>query len=133
MFRSLRLRIALSQGLVLALIVLILGGTAYLLLARSLDRSATADVLSAARAQADRIAETGRVMPAADNDVPSAAAVRVAVGLPDGTIMDEPRGGPTWLRPHRAQVATIQVLGEDVRIATVPAVSNGRHIATVVA
>jgi len=124
---------AVSHGLVLAMIVVILGGAAYVLLARTLDHAATADVLAAARAEADRIAETNRLTPPSDSDTPSASAVRVAVVLPDGSFAGEGRAEPVWLRPRPAEVATIRALGEDVRLATIPAVSGGVRVGTVVA
>src|SRR5262249_15123041 len=122
---------AISHGVVLALIVLILGGTAYALLARTLDRAATADVVAAAQAEADRIAETGRLTAPPDSDTPSASAVRVAVVLPDGSFAGEARLEPIWLRPQQTRVATIQALGEDVRLATVPAIADGVRVGTV--
>src|SRR5439155_11359004 len=48
MFRSLRLRMALSHGAVLAAIVVALGTAGYALLSRSLDRQATATLTQAA-------------------------------------------------------------------------------------
>jgi len=133
MFRSLRIRMALSHGAVLAAIVFLLGGTAYVLLDRSFNHAATADLVAAARAEADHIAETGVVRPPLDNDLPSSASVRIAVFTPDGTPVGEPRANPSWLRPTGASVATIHALGEEVRVASVPVMSGGRQVATVVA
>src|SRR6266540_796038 len=77
MFRSFRARMALSHGAVLALIVLVLGGTSYLLLGRTLDRTATGAVAVAAQEEVERVAATGVTSAAAtnppDNDIPSAA------------------------------------------------------------
>jgi len=124
---------ALSHGGVLALIVIALGSSGYVLLGRSLDRAATASVLSAAQAEANRIAEAGRVTAPPDNDVPSSSAVRVAVFLRDGSIVGEGGDAPSWLRARPVSPATISVLGEKVRLVTVPAVSRGAVLANVIA
>src|SRR5438874_6926182 len=118
LFRSLRLRMALSHGLVLALILLILSGVSYILLAASLDRAATNEVVAAARSEVDRAGDEGRLVPPNDNDVPSSSAIREALFLPDGRAVGGPGDVPAWLRPQREQVATIRAHGESVRLAT---------------
>jgi signal transduction histidine kinase len=132
-FRVLRRRIALSHGLVLALIVVALGSVAYWLTARELEGTATVAVVSAAQTEADRIIDAGHAEEAADQDRPSAAAVRVAVYGPDGRPLAETRGVPGWLRPRPAPVETISILGERVRLATAEASSGGVLLGTVVA
>jgi signal transduction histidine kinase len=131
-FRVLRRRIALSHGLVLALIVVALGSVAYWLTARELDQTATVAVVSAAQTEADRIIDAGKAEAAADEDRPSAAAIRVAVYGPDGRPLAEARGVPGWLRPRAAPVVTISILGERVRLATAKATSGGVPLGTVV-
>ena len=132
-FRSLRRKMAFSHGLMLAVIVLLLGGGAYRVLATTLDRNATATVRDAAQSQADRIGEAGRAQPPLDNDRPSAAAIRVAVFTPDGRVLGEGTDVPPWVRPHGSPVVTVTALGERVRLATVPVVVGGSRLATVVA
>jgi signal transduction histidine kinase len=124
---------AVSHGLVLTLIVLLLGSSAYWLMARELDQAATADVVSAAQAETDRIVDAGRAEVAADDDRPSAAAVRVAVYGPDGRLLAETRHVPGWLRPRTAPVVTVAILGERVRLATSKVSSGGVLLGTVVA
>src|SRR6266568_3795753 len=119
LFRSLRLRMALSHGLVLGLMLLILGGVGYFLLAASLNREATSEVQAAARSEIDRVGESGQILPPADNDVPSSSAIRLAVILPGGRIVGEVSEVPSWLRPQGEPVATIRAHGEDVRVATI--------------
>jgi signal transduction histidine kinase len=102
-------------------------------MARELDRTATSGVVSAAQTEADRIIDAGRAEAAADDDRPSAAAVRIAVYGPDGRLVAETRDVPGWLRPRPAPVVTISILGERVRLATAEASSGGVLLGTVVA
>ena len=78
MFRSLRFRMAVSHGLVLAVILVVLGGIGQALLARSLDHNVTTSLRDAAAEEADHIRETGSLQAPADSDVPER---RHAVGL----------------------------------------------------
>jgi len=86
MFRSVRFRLAVSHGLVLAVILVVLGGALQVILARRLDTGATNDLLAAATGQVERIREAGAPVMPADSDVPSAASIQVAVyaGIPAG-------------------------------------------------
>ena len=59
LFSGLRMRMAMSHGAVLAFILLVLGGAGQALLARSVDRSATHEVLTAAQQAADVVSESG--------------------------------------------------------------------------
>lgn len=133
MFRSLRVRMALSHAAVLALILLVLGGAGDMLLARQLNRAASASVMNAAEIEADRITETGRVTAPADNDVPSSSAIRIALFLPDGGALGERDEVPAWLHPQSVRLTTIRAVGEDVRLVTIPVVVQGHPLATVVA
>lgn len=132
MFRSLRSRMAVSHALVLTVILIALGFSLQLILARTLDRSATDDLFSLAQGQAERIAEAGNVVPPVDSDVPSAASVRVAVyQAPNDALVGEPTETPTWLRHYPEDVTDLTVSGERVRVVTVPAVIEGRTVAWV--
>ena len=133
MFRSLRFRMAASHAAVLTIIVIALGGGGQWLLARSLDGSATSEILTAAREQATRILEQHEVTPPPDSDVPSHVALRVAVFTPDGQIVGEPAEIPTWLHPYGGQVSNLHVSGEEVRVVTLEVSSGGQPIASVVA
>jgi signal transduction histidine kinase len=124
---------AVSHGLVLALIVLALGSMAYWLTAREFDRTATSSVVSAAQGEADRIIDAGHAQAAVDDDRPSAGAVRVAVYGPDGHPLVEEGDVPGWLRPRTPAVVTISILGERVRVATAAASAGGNPLGTVVA
>src|SRR5437762_45584 len=124
---------ALSHGGVLLLILVTLGGVGYLLLARSLDRRATATARAAAAQEVDRVSEVGRLSRPPDSDVPSSAEVRLAVYDLRGQTVSEPGEVPSWLRPRRAPVATIPVLGEEVRLVTEPVWIGGERVGTVVA
>jgi signal transduction histidine kinase len=119
MFRSLRVRTAASQTLIISVILLILGVAGYALLARSLDRAATAELTAAATAQVDLIAESGHVMPPPDSDVPSSALVKIAVFDPSGTPVGEPDEAPPWLRPYPQEVTDTWAGGEAIRVVTV--------------
>ena len=132
MFRSLRSRMAASHALVLTIILLALGFGLQLVLARTLDRSATDDLFALASGQAQRIEEVGNVIPPFDSDVPSAASSRMAVyQAPDDALVGEPSETPTWLRHYPADVTDLTVSGERVRVVTVPAVIAGRTVAWV--
>lgn len=134
MFRSLRFRIAASHALVLAVMLIALGALVQLLLARSLDRGATGDLLQQASAQVVRIDEAGHPVPPTDTDVPSAQAVQTAVyAAPGGTLVGEPTEIPSWLQLHQGPVTDLVVGHEQVRIVTLPAVIDGRTVAWVVA
>jgi signal transduction histidine kinase len=133
MFRSLRFRMAASHAAVLAVILVTLGGAGFLLLSRSLDRSATSDLLIAARQQANTITEQGRASPPQDSDVPSRAATQVAVFTPSGIVVGEGSEVPAWLRPSSRQVQDLTVAGEEVRVVTVEARLGPTPLATVVA
>lgn len=133
MFRSLRFRMAASHAAVLAVILITLGGAGQWLLARSLDRGATSEILTAAREQASRIVEQRAATPPPDSDVPSRAGLRVAVFTPDGQIVGEPAEIPVWLHPYGPQITNLLVLGEEVRVVTLEVGSGGQPIASVVA
>lgn len=134
MFRSLRSRLAVSHALVLAVILLALGFALQLVLARSLDRSATDDLRAVARAQAVRIEESAEIVPPLDSDVPSAASVQTAVyAAPGDELIGEPTETPTWLRHYRTDVTDRTVAGERVRIVAVPAIVEGQTVAWVTA
>jgi signal transduction histidine kinase len=133
LFRSLRLRIALSHGLVLALIVFVLGTVGYVLLSASLNHQATNAVRAAAQEQTDRVGESGPAVGPPDKDAPSSAAIRTAVFLPDGQIAGEQGDVPSWLRPQPSPITTIRAHNEDVRVATIVLRQGGRIVATAVA
>ncbi|MBI3648613.1 MAG: HAMP domain-containing histidine kinase, partial [Actinobacteria bacterium] len=134
MFRWLRLRLAASHAIVLVVILLVLGTLVQFLLSRSLDRSATNQLLQQATDQAERLDENGAAAPPADVDAPSAAAVKVAVFRSPGDVpMGEPSEIPSWLRHYPAKVTDLNVSGERVRVVSVPAIVNGTTIAWVVA
>src|SRR2546422_9585402 len=92
MFRSLRVRLALSHAFVMLVILTIFAGLVLLLLARNLDRGATAPLAAEAGAQVERIQEGGPFQPTIDVDVPSAPAVQGA-GHRSGA--PAPLGAPT--------------------------------------
>ena len=75
MFRSLRVRLAISHAFVMLVILSIFAGLVLVLLARILDRSATDQLAAEAGAQVERIQEGGGLAPTTDVDVPSASAV----------------------------------------------------------
>ncbi|MEP6759671.1 MAG: HAMP domain-containing sensor histidine kinase [Actinomycetota bacterium] len=125
---------AASHALVLTVILIALGFGLQLVLARTLDRSATDDLFALARGQAERIEEVGSVVPPFDSDVPSAASVRTAVyQAPNDTLVGEQTETPTWLRHYPADVTDLTVSGERVRVVAVAAVIDGRTVAWVAA
>lgn len=134
MFRSLRSRLALSHALVLTVILVALGFWLQLLLAGTLDRSATDDLLAQAYGQVENIEESGEVQPPVDSDAPSAASVQLAVyAAPDGRLVGEPTETPLWLEQYPQTVTDLSVADEHVRIVTVPAKFKGQVIAWVAA
>jgi two-component system, OmpR family, sensor histidine kinase CiaH len=134
MFRWLRLRLALSHAVVLLVMLVVLGALVQFLLARSLDGGVTEQLQQQALAQAERIREHGGPIPPADVDVPSAAAVRVAVfRVPSGAPMAEPTEIPPWLHRYDSPVTDIEVAGEHVRVVSLPAVIGGRTVAWIAA
>ncbi|MFN2545283.1 MAG: sensor histidine kinase [Actinomycetota bacterium] len=124
---------ALSHGAVIALILLILGGVGFVLLQRSLDREATAEIVGAGREAAGYVAATGSAVHPPDSDVPSLLGVRVEVFLPDGRPVDRDEPAMTWLHPQGQPMLDLRVAGEPVRVVTIPARRAGRLIAIVVA
>src|SRR6266480_2999596 len=132
MFRSLRVRLALSHAFVMLVIITIFAGLVLLLLARNLDRGATDQLAAEAGAQVERIQEGGAFEPTVDVDVPSASAVQVAVYRPgERAPVGEPKETPSWLRPYPDRVADLEIAGEKVRVLTLPAVIDGKTVALV--
>ncbi|MHB8510692.1 MAG: sensor histidine kinase [Actinomycetota bacterium] len=121
MFRSLHVRMALSHAVVTGLVLLLIGGIGYVMLARSLDRSVTSSLQSLASAEADRISESGQLASPPDSDVPSGAAIKLAVFTAAGRPLGEIADIPSWLRPLPKQVETVRVRNESVRIITLSA------------
>ena len=133
MFRSLRFRMAVSHGLVLAVILIVLGGIGQALLARSLDNNATTSLRDAAEQVVDRLRETGSLQEPPDSDVPSRSSIRVTLFRTDGRPVHDEDTLPSWLRPQRSEVADVTASGEPVRLITLPARFHGRLRAIVVA
>jgi signal transduction histidine kinase len=132
MFRSLRFRMAVSHALVLLVILVVLGGIVQAQLARNLDSSATAQLVNVATGQANRMLEAGQPVPPADSDIPSSAAIRVAVfTAPGGTMLGETTEVPAWLRRYPDQVTDTTFDGERVRIVTMPVEMDGTTVAWV--
>jgi two-component system sensor histidine kinase CiaH len=134
MFRSLRVRMAVSHAGVIAVILLVLGGIGQALLSHNLDASATNAVMASAREEVARIVEAGSPKNPPDSDVPSRSAIRLEVFLPSGAPLDTDERTIPWLKPYSQTVTDAVAEGEPVRIVTLPArTSTGRLIATVVA
>jgi signal transduction histidine kinase len=134
MFRSLRFRIALSHALVLAVILIALGGVGQALLARELDASVTHELQAAADGAAERIEEAGHPVPPPDSDIPSQAGEQVAVyAAPSDALVGEPAEVPSWLRHYPDPVTDLQVEGERVRVVIVPAKVGATTVAWVAA
>lgn len=132
MFRSLRVRIALSHALVLMVILVVLGVTLQYLLARTLDRSITTQLRASAAGVAEHITEVGHLVSPPDSDVPSDAAIQLAVFAPDGTLVGEHAETPAWLRAG-GPVSDLVVGGQRVRVVTAPVNVGGATVAWVVA
>jgi signal transduction histidine kinase len=134
MFRSLRLRIALSHALVLLVILIGLGVALQVVLARSLDGAVTRELTATAQGQVERIQEFGAPVPPGDSDVPSAAGIQVAVfEAPSGKALGEPKELKPWLKPYANRETDLTYSGEPVRVVTLPAVVHGSTVATVAA
>ena len=133
MFRSLRVRIALSHALVMIVILVVLGVTLQFVLARTLDASITKQLRASADGVAAHIVELGHAAPPPDSDVPSDAATQIAVYTPDGALVGEHAETPSWLRPAGATVTGIDVSGQRVRVVTMPVTIGGSTVAWVVA
>jgi signal transduction histidine kinase len=133
MFRSLRVRIALSHALVMIVILVVLGVTLQFVLARTLDASITRQLQASADGVAAHIVELGHPAPPPDSDVPSDAATRIAVYTPDGALVGERSETPSWLRPAGATVTGLDVSGQRVRVVTMPVTIGGSTVAWVVA
>ncbi len=134
MFRSLRVRLAISHAFVMLVILSIFAGLVLVLLARILDRSATDQLAAEAGAQVERIQEGGGLAPTTDVDVPSASAVQIAVyRAGEADPVGEPKEIPSWLRPYPDRVSDLEVAGEEVRVVTLPATIEGTTVAWVVA
>ena len=133
MFHSLRLRMALSHGGVLLLILTALGLAGQALLARELDRAAGREVEVAAAQAVDRLMELGTLTDPPDPDQPARSPIRMAVFHPDGRPVDGDESVPAWLRPRTYGTVDVRVAGQPVRIVTLPARLHGALIGTVVA
>lgn len=133
MFRSLRVRIALSHALVLLVILIALGVMLQFVLARTLDSSVTRQLTASAQGVAARIREAGKPVPPPDSDVPSDAATQLAVYTPSGVLVGEHAETPSWLRPGSAPVTDLEASGQRVRVVTAPVSIRGQTVAWVVA
>jgi signal transduction histidine kinase len=133
MFRSLRVRMALSHAGVLVVIILAIGGIGQVLLARTLDRNATAEIVSAAQQEVDRLGEAGKPESPPDSDVPSQSVVRLAVFTPSGAPVGDTERVPRWLSPHQQRVTDVTAAGEPARVVTLAAREQGRLVGIVVA
>jgi signal transduction histidine kinase len=133
MFRSLRLRMALSHAAVITVVLSVIGLAGYLAIARSLDRAVTNSLVSAASGEVDRIVESGRIVDPPDSDLPSAAQTRVAVFTMSGDVHGESADVPSWLRPQKERIVTTTASRERLRIVTMTASLNGTPAALVVA
>jgi signal transduction histidine kinase len=127
-FRSLRLRIALSHALVLLVILVGLGFFLQFVLSRSLDAAVTRELEASAQGQVERIQESGVVMPPADSDVPSAQGIQVAVYGAGGELHGEPKEVPSWLKNYPDRTTDLTVAGEPVRVVTIPATIDGKTL-----
>jgi len=132
-FRSLRLRLAVSYAFVTLVILAILATLVLVLLSRNLDRAATDQLQEQATSQVARIEEGGPLEPpTGDVDAPSASAIQVAVYAGgDPTPAGETKENPSWLRAYPDPVTDLQVAGERVRVVTLPAVVGGQTVAEV--
>jgi len=133
MFRSLRVRIALSHALVLLVILVALGVTLQYVLARTLDASVTSQLRASAQGVSARIDEAEKPVPPPDSDVPSNAATQLAVYKPNGALVGEPKETPVWLKPGTQPVTDLEVSGERVRVVTVPVTLSDNSEVIVVA
>jgi len=133
MFRSLRVRIALSHALVLLVILVALGVTLQYVLARTLDASVTSQLRASAQGVSARIDEAEKPVPPPDSDVPSNAATQLAVYKPNGALVGEPKETPAWLKPGTQPVTDLEVSGERVRVVTVPVTLSDNSEVIVVA
>jgi two-component system, OmpR family, sensor histidine kinase CiaH len=133
-FRSLRLRLAVSSAFVTLVILVVLATLVLVLLSRNLDHAATDQLEAQATAQVERIQEGGLLEPPSDVDTPSASTIQIAV-YTDGD--PKPVGGanenPAWLRAYPDRVTDLTVAGEHVRVVTMPATLGGRTVALVAA
>src|SRR5215470_6542201 len=134
MFRSLRVRLAVSYALVTLVILAVLGTLVLVLLSRNLDHAATDQLQAQAAAQVERIEEGGSLEPTGDVDTPSATAIQLAVyAAGDPNPVGEAKENPSWLRAYPDRVTDLTVAGERVRVVTLPATTDGRTIALVAA
>ena len=134
MFRSLRLRVALSHAFVLVVILLALGGIGQFLLARSLNASVTNELTQAASGVVGHIQEAGAPVRPPDSDVPSQAGIQWAVyAAADGSLVGEPRETPAWLIHYPDPVTDLEVKNEHVRVVVLSATVAGRTAAWVAA
>jgi signal transduction histidine kinase len=132
MFHSLRLRMALSHGGVILLILVVLGGVGQALLARELDRSATRELNVALAQVVDRLTESRTLVNPPDSDLPERSPIRIAVYDPAGRSVDGDESTPAWLRPRGPGVVDIHVAGQQVRTVTESVRVGGHLLARVV-
>jgi two-component system, OmpR family, sensor kinase len=134
MFRSLRVRLAVSYAFVTLVLMAVLGTLVLVLLSRNLDHAATDQLAAQAAAQVERIEEGGPLEPPGDVDTPSASAIQVAVyAAGDPNPVGEAKENPGWLRAYPDQVTDVTVAGERVRVVTLPVTADGRTVALVAA
>jgi signal transduction histidine kinase len=134
MFRSLRIRLALSHAGVLAVILIVAALAMQVLLQHRLDAGVTRELQDAAHAEAEQLSEGATLQQPPDSEIPSRAAVRLGVFDSAGNLVGDPAEVPDWLRPQDVPVTDATAGGERVRLVTVRfALSDGSPGPTVVA
>jgi two-component system OmpR family sensor kinase len=106
--------------------------TLQFLLARTLDRSITDQLRASAGGVAEHITEVGHPVPPPDSDIPSDAAIQLAVFTPDRMLVGEHAETPPWLQAGEP-VSDVVVGGQRVRVVTAPVTVGGATVAWVVA
>lgn len=127
MFRSLRVRLAITNAAALIVILYVLGGTGLAFLSSSLDRHATEEVEQMVRIERLRLALTdeesftseGARTYVHSHENPTAATILVGVFDMEGQVLATPDPLPSWLRPYPERIRDVVVVnGDETRFIT---------------
>jgi signal transduction histidine kinase len=120
MFRALRLRLAIGNGVFLAALMVLLGLAGLRSYRLDLDTEATQELQSVAMELVSVATEDGVEAIVTTLDAPADAAFFAGVFASDGTYLGGSRLRPAWLTPKAPFVADETIEGEPVRFVTEP-------------
>lgn len=133
MLHATRVRLALTNALVVMVVISALAALGYRAVADGLDASTTEDLRIIARREASVIERNGGVLTSTPAPDPIDATLAIGVYDASGTSLGGGFAPPPWLSPSEVAVRDIEVSGTPVRVVTAVAIVDGQVVARVAA